>query len=132
MCYMFKENGYNGYNVNAKKADSPTWQSYIIAEKVESQMEFSNTGINGVARGFEFDDDKKANLTICRQLCIRDAQCVAYSHCDCPDKEAQCTMYSKESISGLEHEDGTTTFFISSRREKPTTPPTPTTKSSGN
>ncbi|KAH3886149.1 hypothetical protein DPMN_010150 [Dreissena polymorpha] len=118
ICYMFKENVYNAYSVS-----SPTWQSNIFTEKIKSQIKFSNTGINGVARGFENEDDKKANLTKCHKLCIQDAYCIAYTHCDCPSKVAQCNMYSKVSISGLEKEVGTTTFFISSRLEISTTSP---------
>ncbi|KAH3885872.1 hypothetical protein DPMN_009870 [Dreissena polymorpha] len=124
-CYMFKENGNNAYSV---RAELPTWQSNIFSEKLKSQIKFSDTRINGVARGFENDDDKKANLTTCLKLCIQDAHCVAYTHCDCPDKVAQCTMYSKVSISGLERDEGTTTFFITSRHEIPTTSPSPTSR----
>ncbi|KAH3850753.1 hypothetical protein DPMN_093226 [Dreissena polymorpha] len=109
---MFSENGNNGSTI---RASSPNWQSNIFPQRLNSKIKYIDTRINGVARGFENDHDRKANLTTCRKLCIRDAHCVAYTHCDCPDKVAQCTKYSKESISGLEKESGTTTFFISSR-----------------
>ncbi|KAH3850784.1 hypothetical protein DPMN_093257 [Dreissena polymorpha] len=66
-CYMFSENRNNGSTI---RASSPNWQSNIFSEKLNSQIKYINTRINGVARGFENDDNKKANLTTCRTLCI--------------------------------------------------------------
>ncbi|KAH3773751.1 hypothetical protein DPMN_175119 [Dreissena polymorpha] len=112
MCFMWDENIVPRLIV----IKSQIVQINIFSEKIKNSQIYMETRINGVARGFENDNDRKANLTTCRKLCIQDVHCVAYTHCDWPNKVAKCSKYSKESISGLEIESGTTTYFISSRR----------------
>ncbi|XP_045196195.2 uncharacterized protein LOC123551375 [Mercenaria mercenaria] len=125
-CYMYTERGYST-TAERTETENAVWQSNIFPEKMKFQIEFSDTTVVGVPRGFEKDEDKTANQSKCHELCIKDAHCVAYTHCDCPSKIIKCNMYSKERISGLEKESGTKAFFISSRHVTTTTPVPPTT-----
>jgi hypothetical protein len=110
-CYLYKQNGYMS---SASKDEK--WQSNIYSEKIKSQIEFIDTGVVGSQRGFENPDDgKHADVSTCYKLCMEDAYCVAYSHCECPEKKDPCKMYSKEHLTSLERESGTNTYFISSR-----------------
>ncbi|XP_045179352.2 uncharacterized protein LOC123538976 isoform X2 [Mercenaria mercenaria] len=123
-CYLFEE---TGHSTSAEK--NTMWQSNIFPEKMNYQIQFNNTAIVGVPRGFENDQGKSASLTQCHELCIKDAHCVAYTHCDCPNKISKCKLYSKKStlLSGLEEEPDTKAFFISRRQNIATTTPVPTT-----
>ncbi|XP_045195862.2 uncharacterized protein LOC123551192 [Mercenaria mercenaria] len=125
-CYMYTESKYST-SADRTETENAVWQSNIFPEKMKSQIEFSDTAVVGVPRGFEKDQDKTASQRKCHELCIKDAHCVAYTHCDCPNKIVKCNMYSKERISGLEKESGTKAFFISSRQHVITTRPVPTT-----
>ncbi|XP_053396849.1 uncharacterized protein LOC123553325 [Mercenaria mercenaria] len=119
-CFMYKERGYST-TAERTETENAVWQSNIFPPKLRSQIEFSDTTVVGVPRGFEKDEDKTASQSKCHELCIMDAHCVAYTHCDCPSKEVKCNMYSKERISGLEKESGTKAFFISSHQDIATT-----------
>ncbi|XP_053385103.1 uncharacterized protein LOC128550313 isoform X2 [Mercenaria mercenaria] len=114
-CYMYSEIEYQTYAEHTETEDS-IWQSNIFPEKLRSQIEFNNTAIVGVPRGYENDRDKNASLEECHLLCLKDAHCVAYTHCDCPKNIVKCNMYSKGRISGLENEPDTKSFFISSHQ----------------
>ncbi|XP_053408751.1 perivitellin-2 67 kDa subunit-like [Mercenaria mercenaria] len=113
-CYMFKEINSSRYSA-LRTDDTFVWQSYIFSDKVNYSIEFVNTAIVGVARGLEDDNDKKASKSRCEELCMNDAYCVAYSHCDCTDKVSRCQLYSEGQVKGLYVESGTKTSFISSR-----------------
>lgn len=111
ICFLYKETG----STSANKTEVSEWQSTIFPEKLKTQIEFRDTSIGGVPRGFENDDDKMADLFKCQQLCIQDAYCVAYSHCECPSRTDKCLMYSEDQVNGLKKEAGIQSFFISSR-----------------
>ncbi|XP_045189767.2 uncharacterized protein LOC123547063 [Mercenaria mercenaria] len=124
-CYMYKESG-NMVTADRTEAENAIWQSNIFPEKMKNQIEFSDAAIVGVPRGFENDQDKTSDQSKCHELCIKDAHCVAYTHCHCPDKIVKCNMYSKERTSGLIKQPGTKAFFISSRQRVKTTTPVST------
>ncbi|XP_045208038.2 uncharacterized protein LOC123559932 [Mercenaria mercenaria] len=125
---MYKRcNMFSGLlRIRAKKTDNPIWQSNIFSDKIQNKTSFANTAIVGVARGFNNDEDNKANLNRCEQLCIEDAYCVAYCHCDCPTRIQKCKLYSEGQIGGLMEENGSQTFFLSSKfYDSPSTSPKP-------
>lgn len=107
-CYLFSHSQY----AYARNQEEVTWQSNLWPEKITTNVEFRNTTVVGIPRGFKNDNDKRANRNECEKLCNNDKYCVAYSHCDCPNKSVQCHLFSKEEIRGLRNETGTTTVFI--------------------
>jgi hypothetical protein len=119
-CYLIKN---KGKRLAVSKSDNPNavWQSNVFPGKIRSQLHISRTSINGVPRGVENEEDKNADLQRCKELCIEDAHCSAYSYTHSDDKVTRCQMYSTDLINSLQTEDYTDTFFISARTDLKTT-----------
>lgn len=87
--------------------------SIVFPNKIGHHRYLNDTAVVGIFNRFQNDNDRHASLEKCEGLCIENAYCVAFSHCDCPTETAQCKLFSKEQINGLRMETGTTTSFIS-------------------
>ncbi|XP_045208113.2 uncharacterized protein LOC123559988 [Mercenaria mercenaria] len=111
-CHLIQS---NGHSLTTRKTEDPgyVWQSNVFPGKIKSQLKLENVSIIGVPRGFETEEDKKADLEKCRKLCFQDAYCTSYSFCNCTDTVSKCKMYSKELTTGLQTEANIDTFFIS-------------------
>lgn len=114
-CHLF--NGENGKILMARQTETPgfLWQSIVFPEKIDSEIKLTNVSVIGMARGFEKEGDKTADLVKCKELCIQDAYCSAYSFCDCKDQVSKCKMFSMKLIIGLKSAAKIDTYFISSR-----------------
>ncbi|XP_045208112.2 uncharacterized protein LOC123559987 [Mercenaria mercenaria] len=125
-CHLIQSNGHSLTTSKTEETDY-VWQSNVFPGKIRSQLKLENVGIIGVLRGFETEEDKKADLQKCRQLCFQDAYCTAYSYCNCTDTVSKCKMYSKELTTGLQTEANIDTFFISASLDSITSETTATT-----
>ncbi|KAK7498076.1 hypothetical protein BaRGS_00010664 [Batillaria attramentaria] len=79
-------------------------QTTIILPELEKQLVLNNTAVRGVRRSLanatEVDTVRK-----CFSSCLMDVHCVAFTFCQCPNKQ-KCTLYSETQMS-LFTEDGT-------------------------
>ncbi|XP_060563200.1 uncharacterized protein LOC132722694 isoform X2 [Ruditapes philippinarum] len=108
-CYMYstvkKISGDEGTN----------WKSMFLIGKSSEDLILDGTDIKGTKRELDvedLDDERNINSTKCKQLCIDDPHCIAYSYCDCDEVEQKCKIYSFENIGGLKRESRTTTVFV--------------------
>ena len=105
-CYMYDE-------AKSKTADKDDkWETTIITPVIKQQMIFQDTAVNGIERSLN-NGTSVTTLRQCFTACLGDLYCVAFSFCECPDKDKQCTLYSDDHLT-LFKEDGTSTHFISS------------------
>ena len=105
-CFMFEEIQSEG---DQKSARQDNWDSVVINFKIEQQVVFENTAVNGVERSLK---SPVTTLRQCFAACLDDLYCAVFSFCECPDKDTHCTLYSEARLSLIE-ESGTSTHFIS-------------------
>lgn len=111
-CFMFRyskeKSAYARHDVD--------YQSAIFPAKIATILELTGTNIKGNPRSSNRIQSIKVQ-TECRDICIEDAYCVAYTFCECPNKVERCQLYTENGINGLKGERGSQTYFINSRRE---------------
>ena len=96
----------------SKTADKDDkWETTIITPVIKQQMMFQDTAVNGIERSLN-NGTSVTTLRQCFTACLGDLYCVAFSFCECPDKDKQFTLYSDDHLT-LFKEDGTSTHFIS-------------------
>ncbi|XP_045208114.2 uncharacterized protein LOC123559990 [Mercenaria mercenaria] len=127
MSCLSKDNGYKkcylvkgtSNSTSAVQTEEPNtiWQSNIFPEKMNAQMKLSNVSITGAERALENEDNKNADLLKCKDMCIVDAYCSAYSFSNSSETVPRCKMYTKELITGLQTKAETDTFFIAGHTE---------------
>ena len=123
-CYMFEETESNytecrfffihwkcSHLTRQKHAGQGNWQSVIVVSKIQQQVVFHNTTVNGIERSLNTTSGVTTERQ-CFSACLRDLHCAAFTFCDCPDKDRKCTLYSDARLSLLE-ETGTSAHFIS-------------------
>jgi hypothetical protein len=112
-CHLIAENNTDSLTSIKTDDENAEWQTNVFPGKIDVQLVVNSTGIIGVPRGFENEEDKKADSKKCQQLCIEDAYCSAYSYTESADTVSRCKMYGKEQMNGLQPEaTDTDTFFI--------------------
>lgn len=114
-CYMYKN--INGHTVSG--AGSDDWESAVFPSKINDILHFQNTNIIGVPRSSESKTETVTSKIECKNLCINDAHCVAFTFCTCPDVKIKCHLYAGNRINEMINKQGSTTSFISNRAEEP-------------
>jgi hypothetical protein len=95
--------------------EGTNWKSMFLIGKSSEDLILDGTDIKGTKRELDvedLDDERNINSTKCKQMCIDDPHCIAYSYCDCDEVEQKCKIYSFENIGGLKRESRTTTVFV--------------------
>ncbi|XP_053397893.1 uncharacterized protein LOC128556506 [Mercenaria mercenaria] len=110
-CDSSKANYHSCFLFNAESQIGGTnedeWNSIVFVGKMNAELVLENTAVIGTERGFEREEDKKADATRCDELCAEDVHCIVYSYCECPDVEQKCRLYSFENVLGFKVEAGT-------------------------
>ena len=107
-CYMFAEEDKSSRKTAATKGN---WKSFIVASKINRQVVFHDTTVNGVKRALQNEIDV-STIKRCFAACFKDLHCAAFTFCTSPDKDEKCTLYSNAHMS-MVRELGTSTHFIS-------------------
>lgn len=114
-CTMFKSSDQvASTKKNEFSYQHATWTSIVFTEKIASLLRFHNTTVNGISQASKAVQSIPT-LIGCRNECVKDAYCVAYTFCPCPDLIVHCQLYGSKGITNLRQNNGTNTYFISPR-----------------
>ncbi|XP_060569961.1 uncharacterized protein LOC132728328 [Ruditapes philippinarum] len=113
-CFLLR--GLNNSAISAVKTEKPDplWQSNIFTVKMDTQLKLSDVSVIGPEISIDDEDDKRADLDRCQQLCITEAYCSVYTFSYSSGNTTLCKLYDQKLVTALEKMVGMDTFFLPS------------------